>query len=175
MAFMILFGLTIAAAVILINFRVIRKTYFGEHGARNLFALLLALVSGTLAVVDVFAVRLLYVPSTEETPNWWRQVQGLDAFAVTVMLVVCGLLFIYFKTWYRRNPLRRLVFVTSLQTLIWGGSGLLHARALQDGRGEIGVWAILTIAGLGVLVFTVATRRRELAKDLGEFLKSADE
>lgn len=175
MAFMILLGFTIAITVILINLRVIRKTYFGEHGARNLLALLLALVSGVLAITDVFAVRLLYVPSTAETPHWWRSIQGLDAFAVTFLLVVCGLLFLYFKTWYRRGTLRRFAFVTSLQTLVFGGSGLLRVRTLQGSPGEVGVWATLALAGLAVLALIAATRGRQLIKDLGEFLKSVDE
>lgn len=174
MAFMVMFGFVLAIAVLLVNLRVIRQTYFGPQGPRNLLALLLASVSALASVVTVFVLRQLYVPTSDEIPHWWRSIQALDSFVITFLLVLSGLLFFYLKSWYRRNPMRRFTFVLSLQALINGAAGLARARGLQSSSEVICRWVALLIAGAAALALCIVKNSRDLRSDLRDFLRSED-
>lgn len=175
MAFALLFALTIVLAIIASNWGVIRRTYFGPHGPRNALALLLALVSAVLTAVTFFSLRWLYLPSPDETPHWWRAFQGLDAFLVTFFFVLTGALFFYYKSWYRRSPMRRFTPVTLLQMSITGAAGL--SRVTSTGGDAASAWcfAVLLVIGLAAFVFFVVRHGRLLIQDLKEFGRSIDE
>jgi hypothetical protein len=175
MAFAILFALTIVLAVLAANWSVIRKTYFGRDGARNTLALLLALISAALTAVTLFSLRWLYLPDPDETPHWWRAFQGLDAFLVTFFFVFTGALFFYFKSWYRRSPLRRFGSVALLQVFITGAAGLARMSMTGGDPRSTSVWAAIALAGLAVFVLFVVRHGRLLIQDLREFGKSLDD
>lgn len=174
MAFMVIFGFVLAIAILLVNWRTIRRTYFGPEGPRNLLALFFALVSALAAVVTVFVLRELYLPKTDEIPHWWRSIQGLDAFFITLLLVMCGILFFNLKSWYRRNPVRRFAFVMSLLASISGAGGLAHALSLESSSDLIRRWRALLIAGVAALVLCIVRNRKSLLGDLRELLRSED-
>jgi hypothetical protein len=175
MAFLILFGLTIVFAIFATNWSVIRRTYFGPHGARNALALLLALISAVLTAATFLALRWLYLPSADETPHWWRAFQGVDAFLVTLFFVLAGGLFFYFRSWYRRSPARRFVSVTSLQVCISGFAGLLRMENTRGDPESIGMWAGVALIGIASLVFFVVRYGRLLVQDLREFGRSIED
>jgi len=175
MAFMVLFGFFLVITVLIVNWPTIRRTYFGPHGRRNLLALLLALTSALAAAVTVFVVRQLYLPAADETPHWWRSIQGIDAFVTTFLLVICGFLFFYFRSWYRRSPMRRFAFVTSLEAVICGAAGLARATKLSASIEAIRWWAGLLVVSVAALSLHIVKNGRHLRSDLAEFLRFEDD
>ena len=120
-------------------------------------AFLTALFSGILATMVCFVFEIWYRLATFYGPSDFINVSSI-IFIVNILLLVAGVIFYAFKTWFKKGDLMYSVFVLLLMAFcIWKTAGIHRFTDLKLNREFIqllgGITIIVGIAALCIPYF----------------------